>query len=118
MILTNVARRKPPKKKVISTKAVPKDGPHSSKFRSKNKVRARKSSKSRVVDLPFGKRNYQLVAVGAILVLIGMLLMTGGAMPSPDVWDDSRIYSFRRITLAPIVIVAGLVVEIFAIFRN
>jgi hypothetical protein len=39
-------------------------------------------------------------------------------MPSPDVWDDSIIYSFRRTVLAPIVIIIGLVVEIFAIFKK
>ncbi|MEL6123892.1 MAG: DUF3098 domain-containing protein [Bacteroidota bacterium] len=38
-------------------------------------------------------------------------------MPSPDVWEDDRIYSFRRITLAPIVILTGLAIEVYAIFK-
>jgi hypothetical protein len=42
--------------------------------------------------------------------------MSGGSMPSPDVWDESLIYSFRRITLAPIVLIAGLIVSGMAIF--
>jgi len=113
-----VTKAKPPKKKVIKTKNVAKDGLGKTRSGLKNKIRPKKSSKSRVVDLPFGKKNYQLVALGVVLIIIGMLLMTGGGMPSPDVWDESIIYSFRRITLAPIVILAGLVVEIFAIFRN
>jgi hypothetical protein len=39
-------------------------------------------------------------------------------MPSPDVWDDNIIYSFRRVTLAPILILAGLAVEVVAIFKK
>ena len=66
----------------------------------------------------FKKENYILMGAGFGLVVLGMLLMLGGSMPSPDVWDDSIIYSFRRIVLAPILILAGLVVEIFAIFKR
>ncbi|MBK8504881.1 MAG: DUF3098 domain-containing protein [Saprospiraceae bacterium] len=58
------------------------------------------------------------MGAGAGLIFLGMLLMLGGSMPSPDVWDDSIIYSFRRTVLAPIVILAGLVVEIYAIFKR
>ena len=58
------------------------------------------------------------MGIGAGLVFLGMILMLGGSMPSDDVWDESIIYSFRRTVLAPIVIVAGLVVEVFAIFKR
>ncbi len=68
--------------------------------------------------LIFGKKNYQLLIVAFVLVAIGLLLMAGGRMPSPDVWDESRIYSFRRITLAPIVILSGFVVGLWAIFKR
>lgn len=51
-------------------------------------------------------------------MILGMLLMAGGAMPSPDVWDESLIYAFRRITLAPIVILGGLGVITYAIFKK
>ncbi len=69
-------------------------------------------------ELIFGRQNYILFIVGAALIAIGLLLMTGGKMPDEKTWDESIIYSFRRITLAPILIVAGLVVEIFAIFKK
>ncbi len=69
-------------------------------------------------ELVFGRQNYILFIAGAVLIFIGLALMTGGHMPSPDVWDESLIYSFRRITLAPLFILAGLVVEIFAIFKK
>jgi len=56
--------------------------------------------------------------VGAALILIGMLLMSGGKSADPNVFNADDVYSFRRITLAPIVIIAGFIVEIFAIFKK
>ncbi len=75
------------------------------------------SSVGQQVELYFGKKNYLWMLAGFGLILLGLFLMSGGAMPSPDVWDDSLIYSFRRITLAPILILAGLVIEVLAIFK-
>lgn len=68
-------------------------------------------------SLSFGRQNYILMLAGVGLIFLGFLLMSGGQMPSPDVWDESLIYSTRRTLIAPIVILAGLVVEIFAIFK-
>jgi len=68
--------------------------------------------------LIFGKQNYIWMSVGFGLIALGMLLMSGGAMPSPDVWDESIIYSFRRTVLAPFCMLAGLVVEVYAIFKK
>jgi len=68
--------------------------------------------------LVFGRTTYIWIGLGIVLMLIGMALMAGGAMPSADVWDESIIYSFRRITLAPIVILAGLGVVTFAILKK
>lgn len=67
--------------------------------------------------LIFGKQNYIYLGIGFALILIGLLLMQGGAMPNPDVWDESLIYSFRRITLAPLVMIAGFAMGIYAIFK-
>jgi hypothetical protein len=55
---------------------------------------------------------------GVLLVAIGLVLMSGGKMPSPDVWDESIIYSPVRMVIAPIFILAGLIVDVFAIFRK
>jgi len=70
------------------------------------------------VEFVFGRQTLIWVGAGILLMLIGMILMAGGSMPSPDVWDDSIIYSFRRITLAPIVILAGLGVVTYAILKK
>jgi len=51
-------------------------------------------------------------------VTLGLILMAGGKSPDPNVFNKDEVYSFRRITLAPILILGGFVVEIFAIFRK
>lgn len=61
------------------------------------------------------KKNYILMAAGAALVVLGFLLMGGGGDGDPLAFDAGRLYSFRRITLAPIVILAGFGVEVWAI---
>lgn len=66
----------------------------------------------------FGKSNYTWMLIGAALILIGMLLMTGGKSPDPNVFNADEVYSFRRITIAPILIIAGFCVEVFAIFKK
>ncbi len=58
------------------------------------------------------------MGVGFFVIFLRMLLMIGGKMPNPNVWDDSLIYSFRRITLAPIMILTGLVLQIWSIFKK
>jgi Protein of unknown function (DUF3098). len=55
---------------------------------------------------------------GIVLVAIGILLMAGGKSEDPNVFKANEVYSFRRITLAPIVILLGLGIEIYAIFKK
>jgi Protein of unknown function (DUF3098) len=66
----------------------------------------------------FGKENYKWMLIGIVLVALGLILMVGGKSPDPNVFNKDEVYSFRRITVAPILILAGFVVEIFAIFRK
>ncbi len=66
----------------------------------------------------FGRINYIYMLIGAACLAIGLALMSGGAMPDPDTWDDSLIYSFRRITLAPMIMIVGLILLIIAIFKR
>jgi len=77
-----------------------------------------RSNEPEQVALEFGKKNYILMAGGLGLVLLGFLLMAGGDMPSPDVWEEDIIYSTRRTVLAPFVILLGLGLEVFAIFKR
>ncbi len=66
----------------------------------------------------FDKTNYYIMFGGLALILLGFALMAGGKSPDPHVFNENEIYSFRRITLAPIVIIAGFVVEVWAIMRK
>lgn len=66
----------------------------------------------------FTRDNYMWMLIGAALIALGMLLMAGGKSPDPNVFDAGEVYSKRRITVAPLLILAGLVVEIYAIFKN
>jgi hypothetical protein len=76
------------------------------------------AAKSRPYTPLFGKENYRWMLVGIALVALGLILMAGGKSPDPNVFNKNEVYSVRRITIAPILILAGFVVEIFAIFRK
>ena len=66
----------------------------------------------------FTKDNYTWMIAGIILVALGILLMAGGKSDDPNVFKDNEVYSFRRITIAPILILLGLGVEVYAIFKK
>ncbi len=61
-----------------------------------------------------GKQNYILLMVGFIIIVVGFILMAGGASDDPNKFSE-EIFSFRRITLAPIIVLFGFIFEIFAI---
>ena len=68
-------------------------------------------------QMPFTKKNYITILVGVVLLFIGFLLMSGGGEHTATEFDSS-IFSFRRITLAPIVVIAGFVVVGFGIMKR
>ena len=66
----------------------------------------------------FDKSNYMWMIGGVVLILIGFMLMAGGKSPDPHKFNYEEIYSFRRITLAPIVMLIGFAIEIYAIMKK
>lgn len=76
-----------------------------------------KNENKEKVNFALGRENYKLLAIGFAIIVIGFLLMLGGRAKSPDVFSDD-IFSFRRITLAPIVVLAGFAFEIWAIMKK
>ncbi len=69
------------------------------------------------MNFTFGKRNYQLLIAGVIVMAIGFVLMSGGGSEDPNVFSDA-IFNTQRLTIAPILILTGLVIEIFAILHK
>ncbi|HRG57937.1 MAG TPA: DUF3098 domain-containing protein [Bacteroidia bacterium] len=65
----------------------------------------------------FGKENYLFMIIGIVVIIIGNLLMIGGGSNDPNVFDP-EIFNSRRLTVAPIVILTGFIIEIFAIMRK
>lgn len=66
----------------------------------------------------FEKKHYLLIGFALLCITLGMIMMLGGRQASPDVWDESVIYSVRRLVIAPAFIITGLVIGIVAIFRK
>ncbi len=66
----------------------------------------------------FNRQNYMWMAIGAVVVVVALLLMAGGKSPDPNVFDYKEVYSTRRITLAPILLMLGLIIEMYAIMRK
>jgi len=105
------------KKVVVTTKKSTstqrKTTPTTSRIKSASKNKGAVSS-----QLIFDKSNYLWMFVGFVCVVLGLLLMSGGRMADPNTWDPDVIYSFRRTGIAPIMILAGLGIEIYAIFKK
>ena len=78
---------------------------------------AKKKIEQEGPDFPLQKENYILLIIGFAIIMIGFLLMMGGKSDDPNVFNP-EIFNFRRITLAPIVVLFGFVFEIWAIMKK
>ena len=108
--LSNICRMSKdlkPKKKPITSKPGPAPVTRKSNVRSQPNF-----------PILLDRKNYIFIAIGCGVIALGLILMLGGSMKDPNTWDESVIYSWRRITLAPIVILAGLTVVGYAIFKK
>ena len=65
----------------------------------------------------FGRENYKFLFIGLAIIILGFILMSGGGSDDPNVWNP-EIFNFRRIRLAPMLILFGILVEIYAIMRK
>ncbi len=69
------------------------------------------------LNFALGPQNYKLLAIGFGIIVLGFLLMLGGKSDDPGKFSE-EIFSFRRITLAPVVVLAGFIFEIWAIMKK
>ena len=67
--------------------------------------------------LLFGKRNYKFMLIGIFFITLGFILMSGGGSEDPNIFNE-EIYSFRRIRLAPMLVVLGFIIEVYAILTK
>lgn len=67
--------------------------------------------------LLFSNRNYKFMILGLIFIAVGFILMSGGGSDDPNVFNE-EIYNFRRIRLAPILVVTGFIIEVYAILTK
>lgn len=66
----------------------------------------------------FDQKNYLWMGIGLLCILIGFALMSGGKSPDPHQFNYDEVYSFRRITLAPVIIMIGFGIEVYAIMMG
>jgi len=69
-------------------------------------------------DFPLTMENYKLLIVGFVIIILGFLLMIGGGSTDPAVFNEKELFSFQRITLAPLVILFGFGFIIWAIMKK
>jgi hypothetical protein len=81
------------------------------------KENTQKAEPQAKAEFALGKENYMLLAIGFAIIIIGFILMMGGKSNDPKVFSED-VFSFRRITLAPIVVLLGFAFEIFAIMKR
>jgi hypothetical protein len=71
----------------------------------------------KLMQFAFGRENYRLMFIGLGVIALGFILMVGGGSDDPNVFNDA-MFNFRRLTLAPLLILAGYVIEIIAIMKK
>lgn len=77
----------------------------------------RNSDKEATKQFAFEKENYKWMLIGLAIITLGFILMIGGGSDDPNVFND-KMFNFQRLTLAPILIIGGYIVEIFAIMKR
>ena len=83
----------------------------------KNTKMAKKEQEPKV-EFALGKENYKYLIIGFAIIIIGFLLMMGGGSKDPNVFNADELFSFRRIVLAPVVVLFGFMFEIWAIMKK
>ena len=77
----------------------------------------KEKNKGNKSEFLFGKKNYSIMLVGIAVIVLGFILMAGGGSDNPEVFNE-EIYNFRRIRLAPTLVLIGLGIEIYAIMAT
>lgn len=84
---------------------------------AKTEKPAENTPKKKIFDFAFGRENYILMIAGILVLAIGYLLLTGGGSKNPEVFSY-ELFNTRRLVIAPLVILCGFIIEIFAIMKK
>lgn len=76
------------------------------------------SKETRKPGFAFGKENYRILIIGVVTIVIGYLLMVGGGSDDPNQFNADEIFSTRRVTIAPVTILAGFVIVLLGIMKK
>ena len=63
-------------------------------------------------------QGHRALVIGFAIIVLGFILMVGGKSEDPGIFNENEVFSFRRITLAPIIVLAGFIFEIWAIMKK
>ena len=77
-----------------------------------------KNVKTIVINNLFGKENYIWMLAGIVVIILGFILMAGGKSADPKIFDPKEVYSTTRITIAPLLIIIGFILEIVGIMKK
>ena len=69
------------------------------------------------IEFAFEKSNFILMGIGLAIIVIGFILMSGGRSDDPNVFNEG-MFSFRRVTLAPLIVFGGFIFQIYAIMKK
>ncbi len=85
--------------------------------KNKKQLEGKKQADGKSEGFAIPRENYKLILIGFAIIVLGFILMAGGKSNDPNVFNEG-MFSFRRITLAPIVVLFGFAFEIYAIMRK
>ena len=77
----------------------------------------KKNNEQIISEFLFGKKNYVVMLIGLAFIGLGFILMAGGGSDNPEIFNP-EMYNFRRIRLAPTLVLIGLGIEIYAIMAK
>ena len=69
-------------------------------------------------NMVLNKKNYLFIILGCVVVILGFVLMSGGGSENPDIFNEEELFSFRRITLAPFLVMLGYGIVLFGIMKK
>lgn len=105
------------KKKIVTTSAESKTNKGTT-VKVKKVASSTLSTSSSSKEMTFGRETFKWMGIGVAFMALGYILMIGGHQEDPNVWDPNVIYNWRILVLAPILILTGLGIQIYAIFKK